>query len=166
MNEWRYATRHVVDVLCHHEEGENRSRAVSHLRRANYDSYDILIDCILARFKELHEEYRDYASIVKGYVRDYSDKIAVMRRAKDIHRLSAESECEGRNALYAEIAKVCDKAESFVNELEDTADDWRAEIRKSKRTERIVLVGVAAGVIAAIPVIVGIVKSIAAALAK
>jgi len=150
LNEWRYATRHIVDMMCRQDEDENREQAVCHLRRANYDSYDILVDCILARFKELHEEYRDYASIVKGYFKDYADKVSVMRRAKEIHRVSKDSDQKGRDAIYGEIADVCNQAEAFVKELEDTADDWRAEIRKKKRNERIALVGVAAGVIAAI----------------
>ena len=160
LNEWRYATRHIVDVMCHVDESENRTRAVCHLLRARFDSYDILLDCVLDRFRELHEEYRDYASIVKGYVKDYADKIAVMRRAREVHLTSRDADAKGREGLYAEIAEVCEKADAFVKELEDTADDWRAEIRKSKRTERIVLVGVAAGIVAAIPTLIGIARAV------
>lgn len=158
LNEWRYATRHIVDMICHIDEKDNRTQAVCHLKRAYFDSYDILLDSLLYRFDELHNEYRDYASIVTGYIKDYSQKIKAARIARDIHCQAQDR--EKRESLYGKIGEACASLENFIREIEDTADDWRSDIRQQVKKDRLVLFGVVAGVLAAIPTVITIIRSI------
>lgn len=158
LNEWRYATRHIVDMMCHVDEKDNRTQAICHLKRAYFDSYDILLDSILFRFDELHDEYKNYASIVKGYVENYAEKVKIARLAKEIHAQAQDP--QKRDDLYHKIGKSCDDLESFVKDIENTADDWRSDIRQQIKKDRLVFVGVAAGVLAAIPTLIMIFKSL------
>ena len=144
LNEWRYATRHIVDAMCDIRDEENRTMAICHLHRAYFDSCDILLTCILSRFYSLHDEFRDIASVVAKHVEGYADKCDRIREIAKLYTSVKKS--DKREELYTEIAKACDDAEKIVNAFESTADVWRDEIRRTRRNDRLALVGVAIGV--------------------
>ena len=134
LNEWRYATRHVVDMDLSDPSDENRTQAVRHFKRAYFDSSDILLDCLLEKLEDLHLGFRDYASIVQRYVKDYPDKMKLARAAKEFHR-DAE-DMKNREESYRTVSGHCDMLESFIEELEDTSVCWRPEIAKAIRSDR------------------------------
>lgn len=144
LNEWRYATRHVVDAMCGIRDEENRTKAVCHLQRAYFDSCDILLTCILSRFYSMHDEFRDIASVVAKHVKGYAEKCNRIREIAELYRSVKRS--DKREDFYEEIAKACDDAEEIVKAFESTADVWRDEIRRTRRNDRLALVGVAIGV--------------------
>ena len=52
LNEWRYAIRHVVTMAA--GGGEGADKAEGHLKRAYFDSCDIVIDCQLDIIATVH----------------------------------------------------------------------------------------------------------------
>lgn len=144
LNEWRYATRHIVDAMCDIRDEENRIRAVCHLQRAYFDSCDILLTCLLSRFYALHDEFRDLASLVAKHVDGYVEKCSRIREIAELYRSVKKS--DKREDFYKEIAKACDDAEGIVKAFESTADVWRDEIRRTRRNDRFAIVGIVVGV--------------------
>lgn len=144
LNEWRYATHHAIDMMCGLDSGDNRTQVVCHLKRAYFDSADILLNCLLEKFEDMHRVFRDYASIVRDYVKDYPDKLKNAKEAKRFH--GKASQIESRENFYEEIKKLCQKLESFVEELEDTEDDWRPLVRKARNKDRLWAWGIIAAV--------------------
>ena len=153
LNEWRYATRHVVDSLCDIQNEENQAKAIRHLHRAYFDSCDILLTCLLSRFYSLHDEFRDVSSLVAKHVSGYAEKCARIREIAKLYRSVRTS--DKRKDFYKEIAKACEDTEEIVNAFESTADVWRDEIRRTRRNDRLALVGVAIG---AATLVVGIIS--------
>lgn len=142
LNEWRYATHHAIDMMCGLDSKDNRTQAVCHLKRAYFDSADILLNCLLEKFENMHRVFKNYAPIVRDYIKDYPDKLKNAKEAKRFH--GKASQIENREDFYEEIKKLCQGLEAFVEELEDTEDDWRALVRKARNKDRLWAFGIIA----------------------
>lgn len=148
LNEWRYATHHAIDMMCGLDSKDNRTQAVCHLKRAYFDSADILLNCLLEKFENMHRVFRNYAPIVRDYIEDYPDKLKKAKEAKRFH--GKASQIENREDFYEEIKKLCQNLEAFVEELEDTEDDWRALVRKARNKDRLWFWSVVAAIVGVI----------------
>lgn len=158
LNEWRYAVRHIVDIFCGIEEEENRVQAINHLKRAYFDSSDILVDCLLEKFEMLHSEYKDYATAVRNCVPDYAQKLATVRAAKKLHATLRDS--EDRETHYSELKDSCVAVERFIEEIDSCSDEWRSEIRNMRKKDRLAFCGLAFTAVSAIVAVVALVISL------
>ena len=152
LNEWRYATHHLCLAVCNGNE-EDRKKAENHLRRAYFDSCDIIVDCQLNRIAELESMFRGYVSTVAGLVENFAEKCKCVHEAQNIRRMTVGGGADRTNA-YTRLACLADKLDEFIKELESTLPYWTEDIRKQKRRDRLpiilAVIGIAVSILLAI----------------
>lgn len=60
LNEWRYATKHVALLLVNPDDSVHREKAIGHLKRAYFDSSDILLTILIGTIRESFDEIGNY----------------------------------------------------------------------------------------------------------
>ncbi len=140
LNEWRYATRHVASLLATPEDEEECNKAVSHLKRAYFDSCDILLDCILARIRDYGLCYHGYASIVSQIVPDFQNGILATRDAQMAHRKVQLTHGEEREKNYDALTGHAERLLRFLDALTTTESTWAEDIRRQKQRDRLPII--------------------------
>lgn len=156
LNEWRYATRHVVNLLEGDGDASERERAENHLARAYFDSCDILIDCLLDRARLYLERYSAYQSALCESVQDWP---AVRKTIRDVHKLHAQSQGfvdEEKRERYAELAKAIAPLEAAIDALDAASDDIASAVRRQRRKDFLVYVSTFAAVAGAVAAILAL----------
>ena len=82
---------------------ESGRKAESHLKRAYYDSCDILIDCLLQRIADYSREYVGYTGIVAALVPDFNQHNLEARTAQAAHRRAKSCPPERSLARLREV---------------------------------------------------------------
>jgi len=170
LNEWRYATRHVFTFLQRFHTGdaalrnEEHRKATSHLKRAYFDSCDILIDCLLSKIQGYTDDYDCYIDIAKSYIPEYSELRKLSRKAWHEHAEANNFTADMREANYESLEAYNNALWEFLRTLDDNAAACDSAIRKKQRSETFVIVGIMATVIGAvagilIPILMWIFKS-------
>lgn len=136
LNEWRYATRHVVNLLQGKDEEEER-KALGHLKRAYFDSCDVLLDSLLAHVIEAEHAYSGYATLVAAVVPDFQASIQHVYDAQEAHLHAQTRSGNDREVAYDSLEEHCSRLERFVGQLERSRNAWQAEIRKQKQRDRL-----------------------------
>ena len=106
-------------------------KAIGHIKRAYFDSCDILLDCQLKVLIETNRRYRGHADQVAKILPDYPKWIGTIRRAQELHG-KADLESDNREAAYDSLAPVIDELQDIINKLADCADEIEASIRRAK----------------------------------
>lgn len=132
LNEWRYAIRHVVTAAGKSgDAAQDWGKAIGHIKRAYFDSCDILLDCQLKVLIETNRRYRGHADQVAKILPDYPKWIGTIRRAQELHG-KVDLESDNREAAYDSLAPVIDELQDIINKLADCADEIEASIRRAK----------------------------------
>ena len=153
LNEWRYATRHIVQ---YHVTGnqEDAHKALGHLKRAYFDSCDILLDCMLNRISFLDDEIRGYANVVAPIIPDFDKSRIAIHAAKQAHLSAQAISGDEREKAYDLLGGHCAELEKYLSNMDATKDIWQADIRKQKRRDRLpviwTVIGIAVSIILAI----------------
>lgn len=148
LNEWRYATRHLVEAVAF-GKCEDIQKAENHFKRAFYDSCEILADCLMARFAEFHGQFRGYSSIVSSVVTDFAQKCRLAIELQECRRNTVSSE-KSRAGAYEKMREISQKLDDFLAELESSRPMWLEDIRKQKLRDRLPVIVSVAGIIVAI----------------
>ena len=147
LNEWRYATRHVVNLLNAPEDGEERRKACAHLERAYLDSCEILLSLLIDDCRDFREQVGDYADILRTFVKDYDSWLAKIRLAQ---KAQGESVDADRFARAKRLAASCEDLTAFLETVSLCRDDLFVRIARERRKDRrdgILLVCAVLGVI-------------------
>ncbi len=148
LNEWRYASRHVVNLLGLPEDGEELAKAIRHLRRARYDSYDVLITVQFMRMREMEEDIGYYADCVAKFVPDYAEWQVKLEEIKARRKDALKS--DNRETFYAFMKDANEQIGVYLSKLRATRPLWMADIRKTERKNKLAAIGVYAAVFAAV----------------
>ena len=135
LNEWRYATRHMADYMRTGDEEAGR-KAASHLKRAYFDSCDVLLDSLLARVAEYEQAFRGYAEVVAGIVPGFREGYRCVHAAREAHLQARGYENGEREAAYDRLEPHCAGLLAFVGQLETTKNLWLDDIRRRKAGAR------------------------------
>ncbi len=135
LNEWRYATRHIVNLLEKDAGEEEMSKAENHLARAYYDSCDMLLDCLLDRIREYDEAYGDYPEILAATIPDYPLHRQAIRNAHKIHSTSQGFVDAKKRERYAELASHIEPLNKAVEAYDDARDEIVVACRRAKRKD-------------------------------
>ena len=146
LNEWRYATRHVVNAMVRPDDEEEIRKAESHLKRAYYDSCDILIDCLLQRIADYSREYIGYTGIVAALVPDFNQHNLEVRAAQAAHRAAKSCPSEKREDEYESLSCHVENLLKFAELLEATKDAWLEDVRKQKSRDILPIIWTAIGI--------------------
>lgn len=145
LNEWRYATRHVMRYHASGDTDESR-KALSHLKRAYYDSCDILLDCLLNKVAMLDDEIRGYANIVAQVVPDFQKSRIAIHAARDAHYSAQTISGDDREKQYDALHAHCEDLEKYLGAMAATQDVWQSDIRKQKSRDRLPVIWAAIGI--------------------
>ena len=135
LNEWRYATRHIVNYMEKDGDASERDKAENHLARAYYDSCDMLLDCLLNRIREYDEAYGAYPEILAATVPDYATHRQAIRNAHKIHSTSQGFVDAAKRERYAELAKSIEPLDKAVEAYDDAKDDIAKACRRAKHKD-------------------------------
>ena len=132
LNEWRYATRHIANLIDAPEDGEERRKACAHLERAYLDSCEILLSLLLDDCRDFREQVGDYADVLRTFVKDYDSWLAKIRNAQKAQGESADDDRFGR---ARRLASCCDDLIAFLDVVDVCKDDLFARIAKERRRD-------------------------------
>ena len=151
LNQWRYATRHILTFLQTHLQcpqgggvavkEEELRMATNHLKRAYFDSCDILIDCLLAKIRDYKDAYDYHIEIVKEYIPEYPE---MRKRTQEAWRKHCDANgftSEEREKNYDLYQNHVDDLWNFWLVLDDNAPVCDKIIRKKRRKEILVFIG-------------------------
>lgn len=145
LNEWRYATRHVVNFM-RAGNPEEESKVVGHLKRAYFDSCDVLLDGLLNMVAQYEVQFGGYASLVAGIVPDFKEAYAKVWEAKELHLEARSFNEESRESRYDGLEPYCEALSEFVGNLGKSRDIWLREIRAQRRRDRMPVIWTAIGI--------------------
>jgi len=151
LNEWRYATRHVLTAVARDGDREASDaewrKAVSHVKRAYFDSCDILLTCNLARAKEILDECAGYRSLVAQIVPEYPSLRAKILAAQKASLENDAVTADEKEARFESLDPVLADLSDAVLKLSASHDELQEEVRKAVRRDRIALWGLVATVV-------------------
>lgn len=163
LNEWRYATRHLVSILPDGELGEeDASKAINHMKRAYFDSCDILIDCQLYAISQVCERCRGYAEVVCKVIPEYSSWRESLRKAARLHREAQAIHGDERIAACESLVPCIEELDGILDKLTFHADEIVAAVRRAKANFWLSVIAKAAGIIVGAIAIVKFVCGVAA----
>lgn len=147
LNEWRYATRHVLAAFAGDgQSDENARKAVNHLKRAYFDSCDIVLDCQLHALRRIHERCLGYAEAVVKVVPDYPAWLETVRDAQRRHREAQTTYGEAREAAFDSLAPSIKALDEILDRLSFHADEMAAAVRRAKTNVRLTVAAKSAGI--------------------
>ncbi len=148
LNEWRYATRHVVNLLACPDDREELDKAVRHLKRARYDSYDVLVTAQFMQLREFEDEIGHYADCVAKFVPDYAEW---QMRLEDIRQRRRDAlKSDSRETFYDCMRDANEQIGVYLGKLRSTRPLWTSDIRRTERRNTLASIGVYAAVFAAV----------------
>lgn len=147
LNEWRYAIRHVLlSFAVNDPSGEDAHKAVGHLRRAYFDSCDIVIDCQLNTLCGINRKCLGYAETVRKVAPDYPVWLERMRDAQRIHREAMTKHGDEREAAYDSLAPTVRELDGILDKMSFHADEISAAVRREKVNVRLTVLAKLAGI--------------------
>lgn len=154
LNEWRYATRHMANLLERPNDDAEREKALRHLERAYFDSSDILLTIVLDGFRAFDEDFGEYPEIVQNALPEFGKWRIELRDAK---RLLTEGD---RSSDRFESARKMDAVSGRLLQILDEIDENRpslvVRVKKARQRERRELLALAAGLVAAVAAVLAL----------
>ena len=136
LNEWRYAVRHVISTFIKQDfSGIEAQKTIGHLKRAYFDSCDILLDCQLNLFAGTHSKCLGYSETVSKIVPEYRSYIKKARKAQSLHREAQNKHGDERESAYDTLLPVIRDLDEILDVMTFNADEITIAIRKEKNKE-------------------------------
>lgn len=133
LNEWRYAIRHVLTSLAKNDlSGEDAQKAIGHLKRAYFDSCDIIIDCQLDTLCSIHKECLGYAEVVRKVVPDYPVWLEKIRDAQRLHRAAQTKHGDEREAAFDALVPTIRELDTILDKMSFHAEEISVAVRREK----------------------------------
>ena len=146
LNEWRYATKHVAYLLKDPNDAVQREKAIGHLKRAYFDSSDILLTVLVASLREVFDDVGEYVEVAASVIPGFATWSSVCTEALRLQR----DPCEDRYSRAVEMDKVSADLIGFLGQANISRGNLLAAIARKRRNERLGVVGVMAAVASAI----------------
>ena len=134
INEYRYALFHLVNSkVANPNSREDLWKAVGHMRRAYYDSCEILLDWLVCSSREYLDAARENAAISKicGIsTKDYAKLLneAVQWREKD----GVDSQRQGGESVR-DVQDIIDRLSKYQNTIRDCRFSVKSEQMRFRR---------------------------------
>ena len=147
LNEWRYAIRHVLTSLAKNDLfGEDAQKAIGHLKRAYFDSCDIIIDCQLDTLCSIHEKCLGYADVVRKVVPDYPVWLEKIRDAQRLHRAVQTKHGDEREAAFDSLVPTIKELDNILDKMSFHAEEISVAVRREKLNALLTAVAKIAGI--------------------
>lgn len=133
LNEWRYAIRHVLTACAKNDFcGEDAHKAIGHLKRAYFDSCDIVLDCQLSTLCDIHEKLLGYAEVVRKVVPEYPAWLERIRDAQNLHRDAQIKHGDDREVAFDALAPAIEELDNILGKLLFHAEEISVAVRREK----------------------------------
>ena len=133
LNEWRYAIRHIVSTFIQKEfSGIEADKAVGHLKRAYFDSTDILLDCQLNIIRMFHQKCLGYSEQIQKIIPDYPNILEKVREAQKLHRSAQSKHGNERESAFDSLEPTIATLTDIINKFDFHADEIAVLIRAAK----------------------------------
>lgn len=133
LNQWRYASRHVASLLDNPQDTVQRQSAIGHIRRAYFDSCDILVVCLLDKIGDLLDTFASVPEVPAKLISGYSEKRALLRRAQKLHREFKSFTPQEKDAQYDKLESVLSGLLAFYDELDAVYSDMLVASERQRR---------------------------------
>lgn len=130
LNEWRYAIRHVVSMSA--TSSAEADKAIGHLKRAYFDSCDIVIDCQLNVIAAVQEKCVGYRRSVLEVAPDYAKWMDAARRAQNAHRVAQLKHGEEREDAFDSLSGTIGELDAVLSSLSDLSEEIALAVRRAK----------------------------------
>ena len=146
LNEWRYATKHVACLLKDPNDAVQREKAIGHLKRAYYDSSDILLTVLISSLREVFDDVGEYVEVAAGVIPGFASWSSACTEAMRLQR----DTCADRYSRAVEMDKASDVLIGFLDQANVNRGNLLAAIVRKRRNERLAVVSVIAAVASAV----------------
>lgn len=146
LNEWRYATKHVALLLVNPDDSVHREKAIGHLKRAYFDSSDILLTILIGTIRESFDEIGNYFDVATKIFKDYP---AWSKTCIEAQRLQYDP-CDDRFLKARQMDEMSCRLIEIVEQINFNQGNLRSAIARERRRERLAAIGVIAAVISAV----------------
>ena len=154
LNEWRYATRHMAELLENPGGGIEREKAMRHLERAYFDSSDILLTVLLDAFRAFSEDFGEYLDVVQSVMPDFSRWRGEMREARRF--LLDARRGDGRFEVARRMDEISAGLFVILDEIDGNREALAARVKKERRRECRELAALLVGIVAAVAAVVAL----------
>ena len=150
LNEWRYAVRHVLTAFVNGDQsGVDAQKAESHLKRAYFDSCDIILDCQLDTLSKIHKKCLGYAETVRSVVPDYPAWLEAMRDAQRLHREAQKKHDSERVSAFDSLTPTIQNLDGILDKMSFHAEEIAAAVRRARTNTWLTTIAKGAGIIVA-----------------
>ena len=143
LNEWRYAVRHFIRAEESSDTEKEWQCAIGHLKRAYFDSCDIILDCQLKVLQETTKRYKGYASQAAAVIPEYPKFMDRIREAQSMHA-HVGMESADRDAFYDALDPFIVDLQAIIEKLAANADEIEIAVRRAKTMYRLTVCAAAA----------------------
>ena len=154
LNEWRYATRHMAELLEDPDNAAEREKAMRHLERAYFDSSDILLTVLLDAFRAFTEDFEEYLDVVQGVMPDFARWRGEMRAAR-CFLLDARKR-DDRFDAARRMDEISAGLFGILDRIDENREALAARIRKERRRECREIAALLIGIVSAVAAVVAI----------
>lgn len=124
LNGWRYAPRHVLAAFvggCRLDE--NARKTVNNLKRAYFDSCDIVLNYQLHTLRKIYECCLGYAEVVVKVISDYPAWLEMVRDAQRRHREAQTAYGDARETASDSLAPSIKVPDGILDKLSFHAEE-------------------------------------------
>lgn len=154
LNEWRYATRHMAELLEDPDSAAEREKAMRHLERAYFDSSDILLTVLLDAFRAFTEDFGEYLDVVQGVMPDFARWRGEMREARRF--LLDARKRDDRFDAARRMDEISAGLFGILDGIDENREALAARIRKERRRECREIAALLVGIVSAVAAVVAI----------
>lgn len=155
LNEWRYAIRHVVTMSAI-GGGAEADKATGHLKRAYFDSCDIVIDCQLNVIAAVQGKCLGYRRAVLEVAPDYAKWMEAARRAQKAHRAAQLKHGEEREAAFDALSGTIEELDAVMDGLASMSEEIALAVRWARLRFWLGAVGSVAAMVSAVAAVVAL----------
>ncbi len=153
LNEWRYATRHVIDSYFEPQNEATLQKIINHLKRARFDSYGMLLTLQLDHIRKLRLAVGGYSGIVQKHVSDWTEW---QLKIQDAFKLFDSQPRGGdKDEFHDQIKLVCTGLQEYIRILEATQPSWASEIARERRKDLWQMIVFLSTILATVVAIIG-----------
>lgn len=153
LNEWRYAIRHVVTMVAS-GNGTEADKATGHLKRAYFDSCDIVIDCQLSVIAAVQGKCLGYRKAVLEVAPDYAKWMDTARRAQKAHRAAQLKHGKEREAAFDSLSSTIEELDAVMDALASLSEEIAIAVRWARFRFWLGAVGSIAAIVSAVAAVV------------
>lgn len=152
LNEWRYATRHVACLLKDPNDTVQRDKAIGHLKRAYYDSCDILLTILIDSLRKVFDDVGEYVDVANKVLPGFASWNSICAEAIHLQREAPDD----RYSRAIEMDKMSAKIIKLLDQADANRSNLLSSVARKRNKDRFATIGVISAAITAVAAVIKI----------